>query len=150
MKLKITNLRTGRHEYIEIIKESRKFGCECSFYRIDNKVGIKLYRSRKRAELTRKNQIAYWKINMAPKIMSVIFRVTGKGALPCWGYLTEVAVVNNTITYQEGFKFWGKINMNENLPRFIDRHNGNLGKIGRKIVAIDFGMGSPDINMGPP
>ena len=125
-------------------------GVECMFVQLTKNVGIKIYRGRMEAENSSKRQTKAHKIGVAPKVMSRVKRCYVGNLLEwdcdnifdsddpyCYCYMTQVAKCPTRYRGEELDQLVRK--MGKSKFSTWDLHNGNLGRLGKKLVAIDFG-----------
>ncbi len=123
----------------------------CAEYRpLSNLHGIKFYRTRLRRDHTFDCQSIAYQHGLAPAIGSKFsFKRENK---IYFGYYTEnVELVMRDIVNSVGTDYWNQIytwadecrqelyeKLNATGLHFRDLHNGNIGLIGNRLVAIDF------------
>jgi len=129
-----------------------KFGVECMYIQLTNTKGIKVYGTLRDARYAHKNQSLASIYQLAPKVYSRVqkcnfnfHKVDNYGAFRhnqkfAYFYITKVAITPSGPTSKE------REDLIDNLAGLnimaSDLHCGNLGRIGKKLVAIDFGKES--------
>ncbi len=125
-------------------------GIECMFVQLTKNVGIKIYRGRMEAESSCERQTKAHKIGVAPKVMSRVKKCYVGNLLEwdcdnifdsddpyCYCYMTQIAKCPTRYRQEEKVELKKRMEK-ARLPTW-DLHGANLGRIGKKLVAIDFG-----------
>ena len=127
-------------------------GCDCCYYRINSNTGLKVYFDRDDRDLSFFNQKKFHKFRLAPmtkerfslsigELMGYISGydgLNGKGneSLKVYCYITQ----NAEYVGKVGKKAINKCvkAMEEKGFPYYDNHEHNFGKIGKRVVCIDF------------
>ena len=129
-----------------------KFGIECMYIQLSNRKGIKVYGTLREARFAHRNQSLASLYQLAPKVYTKIQKCNFnfhkhdyEGAFNHdqkfgYFYITQVAITPSGARRKE------IDDLENNLAGLniitSDLHFKNLGRIGKKLVAIDFGSAS--------
>ena len=144
-----------RHKVYTVVKANRadRSGIACKFYKVTDKIGVKIFRSKRQAEKCFKLHKFLSSLKATKKLVP---RVYGKlfSFKKEWAYFVEICVPADSYGYNINYDcLEGVIDKLENkavdkFPEwmnwirsiFMDDHNGNFGYIGRRMVWLDFSV----------
>ena len=146
-------------EVNQIISSSpRKNGCYNLFFKINDKIGIKLTTTRSHRDRLYERQTECAKLGLGPETYGTIDRVKYDRE-EYWGYFTEIVEVFdenvNDISYEE-YDEWFSLLRNDvralkadlsSVFCFSDLHLGNIGFKNGKMVCIDFDASCDDSDL---
>lgn len=142
------------------LQEGHKWGSESVFIRTSKTVGFKGFESKMEAERSLERQAKAHEHNIAPKVLSEVVEIVmpvGETPLSAhysrktckvgyyknkqrrlYGYKTQVATDIGTDTTEDEFNaLYDKCK--ELDMCWCDLHDANIGRVGKKLVCIDFG-----------
>ena len=124
-------------------------GTACNFFKINDKLGLKLYTSISSRDKHWNNQVRASKVNLGPETYGTIDNVTFGGSVhEFFGYFKEIVEVRD-YSHSEQDKNFQKVYDDEILDlrnalnqigfEFCDFHSGNCGIKNGKLICVDFG-----------
>lgn len=128
------------------------FGMECMFIQMNQTKGIKAYDTKTDAQFARSKQMKAAKHKLGPKVLSSIYKMRFDFHRDdLWGafshnqkyvyfFVTEVAEILNVISHKTAYDLQKKL-WNLGILTY-DLHARNVGRIGERLVAVDFGRES--------
>lgn len=124
---------------VQITGKCEDSGAECSFYRKNtrSKTGYKVYGSYEDAVAARKRQLKAYRHGLGPKVGSLIIAVDGAEKNLGYGYMTQVAKKISNLSDKQHQIFCDKISQLGFSTG--DMAYCNMGRLGKKLVCIDFG-----------
>jgi hypothetical protein len=129
------------------LKHDYKCGCECRFVKLNDAVGVKLYRTRAERDYAWQGQRVAAHYKVGPRAGVGIKLPDARPRSYRWGYVTQVA------ERPDGYS-WRSTKKECALQRKLERlgigggdlHGGNVGLIDGKLVCIDFGKESKGLS----
>jgi len=152
MIYRIPHKPTDKTNLKRTVFEPPKFGIECMFIKMSRTKGIKVYETKKEALFARKLQMKAARNKLAPQVLSTIYKCHFD--FHCddkWGafyhnqkyayfFVTEVVEILKKISYPVAECLQKKL-WNLGIHTY-DVHPKNVGRIGERLVMVDFGRES--------
>lgn len=152
MKTFLVPAREDATKLKRTIFDKPRQGVECMYVQLTKKVGMKIYATKGRAERSRKRQLKAYAF--APKVLSEVQKCLMGNLLSYdkegifrnsydnhskygFFFLTQVAETHVRHTDKELDQLAN--NMRRIKLGYEDLHYNNIGRIGKKLVVIDFG-----------
>lgn len=135
--------QTMRKQILENITQAQ-FGCSCMFVPIERGKAAKVYRTKGERNYAAKKQRLAFKLGFGPKVYKSFDLSRGiragtsayapKGSVYRYGYVTQIA----TCVHRYDGSPTLERKMHKHKFSTYDLHGGNIGRIGRRLVCIDF------------
>jgi hypothetical protein len=142
------------------VEQRPKSGVESTFYRINKRKGVKIFKNKREALKACRTQVKAWRRKIGPAVYEKdgytdpaeygyaqkfgVMSENGKGIEIRYGHYTQVVRTRSDMNRSKFRKMYA--NQIRNLKQALnkidagsDMHNDNVGFIGNKMVCIDFG-----------
>jgi len=129
---------------LEKHKGRAEYGYSCMYIPLNENFGVKMFRSRKERDAARKYQKLGHKHDIGPAVyqnVRIFHGIPSKFTVKKiykWGYVTQVAIINNLVSHHS--KEYNALaeKLRELGLSAGDLHSYNVGRINGKLVCIDF------------